>query len=71
MGIDLEKIWRLLVAIFLLLIGISILLLAYIVFQNSALAIVGVYGAFILIPWGIGKGLFAIIDRNREKEATE
>ena len=63
-----DKLWRLQVANFLLLMGIAGLVLAYMVFQNTMLAAAGVYGAFILIPWGIGKGLFAIIDRNREKE---
>ena len=63
-----DKLWRLQVANFLLLMDIAGLVLAYMVFQNTMLAAVGVYGAFILIPWGTGKGLFAIIDRNREKE---
>ena len=63
--------WRLLTANFLLLIGIACLVLAYVIFQGSALAAVCVYSAFILIGWGIVRGLFAIIDRNRAEKSEE
>ncbi len=66
-----DKIWRMVTANFLLLVGIACLILAYVVFQNSVLAVVGVYGAFILISWGIVRGLFAIIDYNREQKEKE
>ena len=59
-------IWRLLVANFLLLTGTALLVMAYVLFANSALAMVGAVGGYILIPLGIVWGLVAIIDHNRE-----
>ena len=66
-----DKIWRMVTANFLLLVGIACLVLAYVIFQGSVLAAVCVYSAFILIGWGIVRGLFAIIDHNRAEKETE
>lgn len=63
-----EQIWRLLVAVFILLAAIAMTLMA-LLFQNTVIAGVCIYGALILIPWGIVKGVKAILDnRNRDKE---
>ena len=61
-----DKIWRLMTAMFLLLIAIVSLLMAYILFANTALAAICVWVSFACTVWGIGKGLFAIIDYRRE-----
>ena len=68
---ELDKIWRVVTANFLLLVGIACLVLAYVVFQNSIFAAVGVYSAFILIFWGVVRGLFVIIDHRQEKKERE
>ena len=66
-----DHIWRLLTAMFLMMIGAVSLLCAYILFANTALAAIGVIVAYICIPVGIAKGLFAIIDHHRENDEKE
>ena len=68
---ELDKIWRVVTANFLLLTGIACLVLAFAVLRDTVLAAVAVYGAFILIFWGVVRGLFAIIDHNREVKEKE
>lgn len=66
-----DKIWRLLTAMFIMMVGAVSLIMAYILFVDTALAVVGVYAAFICIPWGIAKGLLVIIDYHREQKEKE
>ena len=66
-----DLLWRLLTANFMLLAGIVCLLLAYMIFRNGPMAAVCVYTAFGLSGWGIVRGLFAIIDRNRAEKSEE
>ena len=68
---ELDKIWRVVTANFLLLVGIACLVLAFVVLRDTILAVIAVYGAFILILWGVVRGLFAIIDHNREVKENE
>ena len=63
-----DKIWRLLVAVFFLLAALTLIVVAYI-FQHTVLAVIGIYGGLILFLLGIGKGLFAMIDHHREEKA--
>lgn len=65
-----DKIWRLLVAIFILCAVIALLVFANL-FGSSALAVMSVYAALILLPIGIAKGAFAIIDYHRECKNEE
>ena len=60
--------WRLLTANFLLLIGIACLVIVYVLGMGGPLAGVLLYAAMFCIGWGLVRGLFAIIDRNRERE---
>ena len=60
--------WRLLTANFLLLIGIACLVLVYVLGMGGPFAAVILYAALFCVGWGIVRGLFAIIDRNRERE---
>ena len=62
-----EKIWRLLTAIFILCAMIAVLLLAY-EFQNAVLSVAAVYAAILLIPVGIAKGILVMIDYHKEKK---
>ena len=57
--------WRLLTANFMLLLGIASVVLVYVLGMDGALAAILLYTALILIGWGVVRGLFAIIDRNR------
>ena len=66
-----DKIWRLLTAMFIILTGAMSLLMAYILFADTAFAAVCVYAAFICIPWGFAKGLLVIIDYHREQKEKE
>ena len=61
--------WRLLTANFLLLIGIACFAVVHVLGMDGAFAAMLLYAGLFWIGWGIVRGLFAIIDRNREKEA--
>ena len=63
--IAMDNLWRLMTAIFIILIGAAALLTAYILFVNSALAGICVWTACVCILLAIAKGLFAIIDHHR------
>ena len=63
-----ELFWRMLTANFLLLIGIACMVAVYVLGMNGASAGILMYAALFCIGWGIVRGLFAIIDRNRAKE---
>ena len=65
-----EKIWRLLTAIFILCAVIAVLLLAY-EFQNAVFSVAAVYAAILMIPVGIIKGVLVMIDYHREKKNEE
>lgn len=66
-----DKIWQLLTAMFIMMVGAVSLLCAYILFANTAFAFVGVITAYICIPIGIAKGLLVIIDYHREQKEKE
>jgi len=66
-----DKLWRLMTAMFLLLIAVVFLLMAYILFSESALAGICVWISYICVLGGIAKGLFAIIDYHRENRDEE
>ena len=60
--------WRLLTANFLVLLGIACLVTVYVLGMDGAFAAILLYAALFLLGWGIVRGLFAILDRNRAKE---
>ena len=62
--------WRLLVAIFILAIACALGVLIYI-FQEGFLAVACFYSIWVLIPWGIIKGVVAIWDHHREHKSEE
>ena len=55
-----ERIWRLLVAIFLLCAGTTLLVVAW-VFDSNGIAVVAIYAALALIPIGLIKGFYVFI----------
>ena len=65
-----ERIWQLLVAIFILCACIALLLLGYLMGSTPIFAI-GAYGSFLGIPIGITIGVLAIIDHHRENKDKE
>ena len=64
-----DNLFRLVKAIFFLVLAILMLVLAGL-FQSTVIAAIGVYGAFFLGLIGIGTGAFAIIDHKKEQEET-
>ena len=66
-----DKLWRLMTAVFILLMGLTALMVAYIFFNGSSMVGVVCWTALILIACGTGKGLFAIIDYHRENTDEE
>ena len=66
-----ERIWRLLVAIFLVCSAIALgMLISF--FGNSGVSVICMYGMLILAPIGIIKGFYNIFCyRPSEKEKTE
>ena len=65
-----DKIWRLLVAIFILCTCSALLLLGYTV-QSTTIFAIGGYGSLFGIPIAIAVGVFAIIEHNRENKDEE
>ena len=65
-----ERIWRLLVAIFLLCAAIALGLCVYF-FENSWISVVALYGMLILIPVGLIKGFYNIFCYHPEEEEKE
>jgi len=65
-----ERIWQILVAIFILCVCIALLLLGYLI-GSTPVAAIGVYGSFFGVPIGITIGILAIIDHNRENKNKE
>lgn len=63
-----DKIWRMLTAIFLLM--VAAVLAVFVFLFDGAVLIVGIcfYGALLCALLGIVKGLFVIIDYHREKK---
>ena len=55
-----ERIWRLLVAIFFLCAGTTLLVLAW-VLDSNGIAVVAIYAALALIPIGLIKGFYDVI----------
>ena len=55
-----ERIWRLLVAIFFLCAGTTLLVLAW-VLDSNGIAVVALYAALVLIPVGLVKGFYDVI----------
>ena len=55
-----ERIWRLLVAIFFLCAGTTLLVLAW-VLDSNGIAVVAIYAALGLIPIGLIKGFYDVI----------
>ena len=65
-----EYIWHLLLAVFMLVAAIALIAFAY-VFENTVIAVIGIYGAIFLFLIGCGVGLFAIIDHNNANKGEE
>ena len=65
-----ERIWQILVAIFVLCVCIALLLLGYLM-GSTPIAAIGVYGSFLGIPIGITIGVLAMIDHHRESKDKE
>lgn len=65
-----DKIWRLMTAMFLLLtaaaLGIFVLIM-----QDDFFAVIAFYAMLLLLPFGIAKGLMVIIDYHREHKDEE
>ena len=55
-----ERIWRLLVAIFFLCAGATLLILA-LALESNGIAVIAIYAALVLIPIGLIKGFYDII----------
>ena len=52
-----ERIWRLLIAIFFLCAGVALIALAWL-FENTMVAVICIYAALALIPIGLIKGFY-------------
>ena len=70
-GSAMDKIWQLLKAMFVMLVGAVSLLCAYILFADTGLAFICGIVAYICIPVGMVSGLLVIIDRHREQKENE
>ena len=66
----LELIWRLLVAVFILLVVGVVMLIGYVI-EADMICVVVFYVAIFAVPIAIVKGLFAIIDYHRSQEEQE
>ncbi len=67
-----EYIWRLLTAIFLIVVAVALLVVAYVLGLNTVFAAVFVYVSLFCILFGIAKGLMVMIDYHRsQKEMQE
>ena len=67
---SLDKIWRLLTAIFILVAGIA-LLGVYFLLSNSIVSVIAGYAAIICILWGLIKGIVVIVARLEESAKEE
>ena len=67
---SLDKIWRLLTAIFILVVGIA-LIGAYFLFSGFIVGIIAGYAAIICILWGLIKGIVVIVERLEESAKEE
>ena len=65
-----ERIWKLLVALFFLCAGGTLLVLALAV-ESGGLATVSIYGALLFIPIGLIKGLYDVIRFSWEEDNKE
>ncbi len=64
-------VWRLLTAIFILLVALLLGLMS-VLFQGVALMMgIGFYGMLILFPWGFIKGVLAILDYHKTVRREE
>jgi len=65
-----ERIWRLLVAIFFLCAGGTLLILA-LALDGGGLATVSIYAALVFIPIGLIKGLYNVIKFGSEEDEKD
>ena len=65
-----ERIWRLLVAIFFLCAGVALIALAW-MFENTMAAVVAIYTALVFIPIGLIKGLYDVINFGSKEDEQE
>ena len=69
-----DKIWRLLTAIFMIAVGVGLITVGWVMtggMFNNAVIVIMAYVALFLIPIGIAKGLFVVIDYHREHKEEE
>ena len=67
---SLDKIWRLLTAIFILVAAIALIGIA-IVFQNAMISVIALYPALICVLWGLIKGIIVIVKHLDESAKEE
>ena len=65
-----EYIWRLLLAVFMLVAAIALIAFAF-VFDHTVISAIGIYGAIFLFLIGCCVGIFAIIDHNNACKGGE
>ena len=65
-----ERIWRLLVAIFFLCAGATLLILA-LALESNGIAVIAIYAALVLIPIGLIKGFYDIIKFGSAEDPKE
>jgi hypothetical protein len=66
----LDKIWRLLTAIFILVAAIALIGIAF-VFQNAMISVIALYPALICVLWGLIKGIIVIVKHLDESAKEE
>ena len=67
---SLDKIWRLLTAIFILVAAIALIGIAF-VFQNAMISVIALYPALIYVLWGLIKGIIVIVKHLDESAKEE
>ena len=65
-----ERIWRLLVAIFFLCAGATLLILA-LALESNGIAVIAIYAALVFIPIGLIKGLYDVIKFSWEENKQD
>jgi len=65
-----ERIWRLLVAIFFLCAGATLLVLA-LALESNGIAVIAIYAALVLIPVGLIKGFYNVIKCGMKEDNKE
>ena len=65
-----ERIWRLLVAIFFLCAGATLLVLA-LALESNGIAVIAIYAALVFIPIGLIKGLYDVIKFGSKEDEKE